>query len=334
MTANCSKEILDEFSKKHYTYINQIFGDATVREIIEEEYPTTYKFDVEETGADFDFSYHHTVKDRDDGHILCSVDDGYQDIYKNKNDTLCQSYSLMNYFDIDIPDNKKDRQMVMIQMYRDILNGTLENFEGVNFKKILNKEILSVKENKSLWTDFVTDRGHINMKPNIFFKNIKNTLDEWEEVGYWFFIGKGNCPKHEHYSSEMLSQDVVSRELSAERDEGYFMGNEDVKIKPSSKSATRSKSVTIKNNSSPKTIKNYSSSKSATRRSKSSPKSKKIKKYSSKNRRSKSAKSKKIKSNSSPNSGHKKIKSNSSPNSGHKKIKSRTSSEKFVTITI
>ena len=43
----------------------------------------------------------------------------------------------MNYFDIDIPDNKKDRQMVMIQMYRDILNGTLENFEGVNFKKIL-----------------------------------------------------------------------------------------------------------------------------------------------------------------------------------------------------
>ena len=138
MSGSCSKEKLEEFSKQHFTYINQIFGDATVREIIEEEYPTTYKFEVEETGADFDFSFHHTVKDRDDDHVICSVAEGYQDIYKNKNDTLCQSYSLMNYFDIEIPVDKKEKQMVMIQMYRDIINGTLENFDDVDFKGVLN----------------------------------------------------------------------------------------------------------------------------------------------------------------------------------------------------
>jgi len=282
MSTTCSKEKLETFSKKHFTYINQIFGDATVRQIIEEEYPTTYEFAVEETGADFDFSYHHTVKDREDDTILCSVVEGYQDIYKNKNDTLCQSYSLMNYFDIEIPDDKRDRQMAMIQMYRDILNGTLDNFEGVNFKKIINDEILDVDANKNLWTNFVKGRGYISMNKKTFFKNIENTLDEWEDFGYWFFIGKGNCPKHERYSSEMRSQAVVSRELSRERDEGYYMGQEDVKIKTPSvkrsairKSKSLSKSATRKSKSSSKsaTRKSKSSSKSATRKSKSSSKS-------------------------------------------------------------
>lgn len=273
MISSCSKEKLEEFSKKHFTYINQIFGDATVREIIEEEYPTTYEFAVEETGADFEFSFHHTVKDRDNGEIICSAVEGYQDIYKNKNDTLCQSYSLLTYFDIEIPDDKKARQMAMIQMYRDILDGTLNDYEGVDFKKILNREILSVKANKDLWTNFVKGSGYISMNKKTFFKNIEDTLDEWEEFGYWYFIGKGNCPKHDRYSSEMRSQGVVSREMSNERNEGYFMGMEDVRIKTPSRSATRrsksaSKSATRRSKSSSK-----SSSKSATRRSKSSSKS-------------------------------------------------------------
>ena len=265
MNPSCTKEKLEMFSKRHYTYINQIFGDATVRQIIEEEYPTTYKFEVEETGVDFEFSFHHTVKDKDDGHILCSVDEGYQDIYKNKNDTLCQTYSLMNYFDIDIPDDKKERQMEMIKMYRDILDGTLDNFDAIDFKDILNREILSVNANKKLWRNFVTGRGFISMNKKTFFDNIYKTLDEWEDYGYWFFIGKGNCPKHENYSSEMESQYDVSRELSRERDEGYYMGKEDVKIKSASRrSKSSSKSATRRSKSSPK---------SATRRSKSSPKS-------------------------------------------------------------
>ena len=33
---DCSTKMLNIFSKEHYTYINQIFGDETVREIISE----------------------------------------------------------------------------------------------------------------------------------------------------------------------------------------------------------------------------------------------------------------------------------------------------------
>ena len=316
MSSSCSAEKLEEFSKKHFTYINQIFGDATVREIIEEEYPTTYEFAVEETGANFEFSFHHTVKDREDGHVICSGIEGYQDIYKNKNDTLCQSYSLLNYFDIEIPDDKKERQMEMIKMYRDMLNGTLDNFEDVDFKGIINREILRVKANKQLWTNFVTNRGYISMDKKTFFKNIEDTLDEWEEFGYWYFIGKGNCPKHENYSSEMRSQGVVSREMSRERDEAYDMGMEDVRIKsPSRKSKSLSpKSASRKSKSlSPNSA---SSPKSATRKSKSSsPKSA--------SRRSKS---------SSPKSATRRSKS-SSPKSATRRSKSsapKSLSTKFV----
>jgi hypothetical protein len=48
MNSNCTKEKLDTFSKRHYTYINQIFGDATVRQIIEEEYAKTAPLWTEE----------------------------------------------------------------------------------------------------------------------------------------------------------------------------------------------------------------------------------------------------------------------------------------------
>lgn len=104
--------------------------------------------------------------------------------------------------------------------------------------KIL-KRLIS-KSNKDLWVNFVKGHGHISMNKKTFFKNIEDTLDEWENIGYWYFIGKGNCPKHKHYSSEMKSQDVISRELSRERDEDYYMRQEDVRIKSASpKSATR-----------------------------------------------------------------------------------------------
>ena len=98
---------------------------------------------------------------------------------------------------------------------------------------------------------------------------VKSTSFELDARYSEFFIGKGNCPKHANYSSEMESQYDVSRELSRERDEGYYMGKEDVKIKSASKksksSPRKSASATRRSKSSPP--------KSATRRSKSSPKS-------------------------------------------------------------
>jgi hypothetical protein len=283
---NCSKEKLETFSKKHYTYINQIFGDATVREIIEENYPTKYVFNLEETGADFEFSYHHTVKTKQRNRVLCSVAKGHQKLHKNFNDTLCQSYSLMNYFGIKIATEKRRKQMAMIKMYRDLLNGTLKNFVGVDFKKIINDEILKDKRNKKLWRNFVTDKGYLNMNHTTLFSNIEDTLNEWESFGYWFFIGKGECPKHSTYSSEMRSQAKLSRELSQEFLARHEMGDFDRDApraptpKPKSMSKSKSKSMSKSKSKSKSKTMSKSKSKSKTMsksKSKSSSKSKTMK---------------------------------------------------------
>jgi hypothetical protein len=128
-------------------------------------------------------------------------------------------------------------------MYRDLLNGTLENYEGIDFKELLTNEILSDPRNKKLWRNFSSNRGgYVNMKPEILFKNIEDLLDEWELFGYWFFIGKGECPTHNTYIQEMNYLKDRSTELSNERHEGYDMGMQDVNVRPRSKSASRPKS--------------------------------------------------------------------------------------------
>ena len=259
--ANCSAEKLLAFSKKHYTYINQIFGDATVRKIIEEEYPTTWEFKVAKAGPEFGNSFHHTVRDREDPQlIVCSGVDGVQDLNKNVNDTLCQSYSLMNFFEIPIQLSEEKgklkqiyhetNQMAMVKMYRDLLNGNIENYEGIDFKEILTNEILSDPRNKKLWRDFSTSRGNVNMKPEVLFKNIEDTLDEWEAFGYWFFIGKGECPTHNTYSAEMNYLKDRSTDVSNEHYEKYNMGMQDVNVRPRSKSASRPKSKSNSNSNS------------------------------------------------------------------------------------
>ena len=264
--ANCSAEKLLAFSKKHYTYINQIFGDASVRRIIEEEYPTTWEFKVAKAGPEFGNSFHHTVRDREQPEmIVCSGVDGVQDLNKNVNDTLCQSYSLMNFFEIPIQLSEEKgklkqiyhetNQKAMIQMYRDLLDGNIENYEGIDFKEILTNEILSDKRNKKLWRNFVTGKGNLNMDPEVLFKNIEDTLDEWEEFGYWFFIGKGECPTHSTYSAEMNYLKDRSTDVSNEHYEKYNMGVEDVNVRPRSNPKPKSKSNSNSSNSKSKTKK-------------------------------------------------------------------------------
>jgi hypothetical protein len=259
--ANCSAQKLLDFSKKHYTYINQIFGDAGVRQIIEEEYPTTWEFKVAKAGPEFGNSFHHTVRDREDpGLIICSGIDGVQDLTKNVNDTLCQSYSLMNFFEIPIQlseDKGKLKQIyhetnqrAMVQMYRDLLNGNIENYEGIDFKEILTNEILSDKRNKKLWRNFITGKGNLNMDPEVLFKNIEDTLDEWEDYGYWFFIGNGECPTHNTYSAEMNYLKDRSTDVSNELHEKYDMGMQDINVRPRSNPKPKSKSKSKSNSNS------------------------------------------------------------------------------------
>jgi hypothetical protein len=189
----CSDIKLESFSKEHFTYINQIFGDQTVREIISEIYPNRkYEFGIEETGEEFENSSHHVLINKATNTSICSVDTGYQNILINKNDTLCQSYSLLTYFKIPINPDQKQRQFDMIAMYRDYL------LSNPTFIAELN-DIITNKDNNKLWTDYTYNNTNNKIKYVVMDKRgilqkIKNVLTKWENYGYLYFIGDGKCP--------------------------------------------------------------------------------------------------------------------------------------------
>jgi hypothetical protein len=190
----CTQRKLDYFKWKHFTYINQIFGDAAVREIISEVYPNKcLEFRVEKVDSDSGFedgTDHHVLFDKSKKKRICSVDTlKIQNIRVNIYDTLCQSYTLLTYFDRKIYKTHKARQMEMIRMYRDILNNrTL-------VKKIQN-EIVDNKRNKGLWSDYtqnIDGNVMLDMDMSTILRNIRDTLNKWEDYGYRHFTKEGKC---------------------------------------------------------------------------------------------------------------------------------------------
>ena len=197
----CTSEKLDEFSKEHYTYINQIFGDETVREIIKEMYTVRdWDFAVEDANADFEYSNHHVLmKEGKTGEDIkwCSVDEGYQNIFVNKNDTLCQSYTLMKYLNKPIARGMKQRQTDMVRMYRNILKKEHFNDELEGMVEIMQKELKKKKRRKGvvLWKDYTTKRPtNMNKSYETIHEEINSVLDKWENYGYHYFMKEGTCP--------------------------------------------------------------------------------------------------------------------------------------------
>ena len=188
ITTECTNEKLQEFAYEHFTYINQIFGDQTIRQIITEVFPNKkFELGFEETNLDFEYSFHHYLIDKKTQKPVCSVDNGYQNIYINKNDNLCQSYSLLTYFKIPIDPDQKQRQMDMINMYRKIISSK-------KFLKIID-EVISDPDNKKLWINYTKKRKtYLVMNVDTIVQNINDVLNKWEEYGYWYFIGDGMCP--------------------------------------------------------------------------------------------------------------------------------------------
>jgi hypothetical protein len=199
----CSDKNLKIFSRAHMAYINQIFGDLTVREIIQEVWPKSGKLIVKESGEDFENSHHHMfqVHKARTNLIMCSVQDEYQNVDVDTNDTLCQSYSLMNYFGIQFNKKpskkasveiKRGRQMEMIKMYRKIISNQ-RFLDGLD-------EIIKNKLNKKIWEDTVDSANpfyiieKLKTSENIV-RNIGNLLIVWEAYGWVYFIGDGKCPK-------------------------------------------------------------------------------------------------------------------------------------------
>ena len=190
MSKSCTERKLINFSKKHYTYINQIFGDISVREIIKEVYPNDkFNFVVLKANDIDNFennSLHHVLEYVKSGRQLCSVQQKHQDLTKNLNDTLCQSYSLMNYFGIKISRVRRKKQEDMVRMYKTLLNND-------EFVKKLNDDILTNKKNKKIWVDYSKPKKYLDMNVNNLVKNINMVLDNWNDYGYNYFIGDGDC---------------------------------------------------------------------------------------------------------------------------------------------
>lgn len=214
-----TNNILDDFGMRHFTYINQIFGDGNVREILQTIYPNPkYKFKFEDADESFEGAYHHILVDpKTEYTLFCPVKTKIQNPGQHKNDTLCQSYTLLKYMDGSVLGEDKPkgiaqkkkyqkiRQMEMIKMYRKIL-------ANPKFKEEMMKLIQEFKtENRVLFRDIykailmgkknpedtnisllVYKRKSAKTLTNDLIKKIHEVLDDWENYGYAYFVMSGD----------------------------------------------------------------------------------------------------------------------------------------------
>ena len=61
----CTDKDLEQFSTEHYTYINQIFGDEGVREVIQEMHPKVEWNFVVGYRRSFENSNHHILEKKE-----------------------------------------------------------------------------------------------------------------------------------------------------------------------------------------------------------------------------------------------------------------------------
>lgn len=185
---------LYDFSWKHYTYINQFFGDLEVRDIIEAAFP--HKYLEFQHYDDPEFGFHHYVVDTRTDDPICSIGLGVQNTDINENDNLCATYSLMSYFRVPFSDDPKVNQMRMISLCHRII-------KNKNFRAAVNATILTDPQETKRWeiyrplTRKSTNRKYyINMNPDTFWNKLQDVLREWEQYGHIFFIGDGKYHTH------------------------------------------------------------------------------------------------------------------------------------------
>lgn len=205
---SCTNKELQQFSHEHYTYINQIFGDEGVRDVIQEMYPSKeWKLIVEDATEEFGYSNHHRLEKKGKkGETIkwCSLDEGIQNLYINENDTLCQSYSLLKYLNKPIKKDMKERQIEMIKMYKNIIEqqtfkdelcGMIELMQDKIKDKIKDKNE-KYDEDNSIWQDHTYNtRPPLMIDFDTLYCNIQAVLEKWEKFGYLYFIKDGKCPK-------------------------------------------------------------------------------------------------------------------------------------------
>lgn len=223
-------EDLDYFSHLFVTYINQIFGDRSVRTLIYElfgkrkhnknlrfglvafhryedpsdewdEANTKNSVLIDEASYYDDEDDNVVIEDSDDNHhVLYDMKNKrymdsintegikYQDQERDENDSLCQSYTLMFFFNFELSKDPIQKQMEIIGMYDWLLK------QNKFLKKFKSEFFFEKKKNKEEWVD---EDGYILPTQNetdfkLLIRHIKDTLKLWEDYGYWNFIGKGD----------------------------------------------------------------------------------------------------------------------------------------------
>jgi hypothetical protein len=176
------REKLFEFSLDHYNYINQLLGDQTIREIIQEVYENKDWELITEESPDFD-SFHHLLQGKGKKKKMqwCSVEEGLQDPETHPYDTLCQSYSVLKYLDgLDKTDTKltKKVQMKMIDMWSKLI-------EVPEIKEQIIDSVTQKQGGKYVMENI--DKKYRNRK---IIDKIKEVLDDWENYGYKYFMLK------------------------------------------------------------------------------------------------------------------------------------------------
>lgn len=204
---------LTDFSYDHYSTINQVFGtdivqqvipfdsrqeDAVIRPIgrMDEENILYKRLKIDNSSGwrsdrySKNFDVHFVVQEGPyflRSRIRDPIADGIQPHVGN--DTLCQSYALLNLYGIEWSSNSHKNQRKMIQFYRRLLDS-----------REFNKQMEDVLMQYDVaWKDFKTKKPLLNLKSlhptkkqlrkawKTLTKRMRRVLSDWENFGMDYF---------------------------------------------------------------------------------------------------------------------------------------------------
>ena len=139
------------------------------------------------------------------------MDKSHQNMKINKNDTLCQSYTLLKYLGKPLDKifakklNRTEKTLLvhdeMIKMYSEIIANEkfIEEFNKVNFYGSVDSSGKKMFRNYSKTYEKDSKKYQkgepvaLNLHNHQIIEQIKDVLQKWHNYGYFYFIGTGKC---------------------------------------------------------------------------------------------------------------------------------------------
>lgn len=190
----------DDLSEDDEDYDKSEYDDANTDGTVAMDEAEYYDY---ETDLDIDDSdtNHHVLYDVKNEKYLDSVNTQgykYQDQERDEHDSLCQSYTLMFFFDRPMDNDPVQKQMQIIDMYKWLI-------KQPKFIHALENDMFYPKNKKDeVWEDEKGKKISTQGPEQLYrlIKKIKETLKIWKEYGYRHFIGDGSCESHKNYNIE------------------------------------------------------------------------------------------------------------------------------------